>query len=77
MDEAMRRFKIVVERHSDGYVAYPLGVMGAIVGEGDTAADALADVTSAIRFSIEIFGPEICDEDGTLLDACVVEASVP
>ncbi len=48
-------FKIVVERHSDGNVAYPLGVQG-VVGQGDTYEDALADVKSAIRFHIETFG---------------------
>jgi hypothetical protein len=25
-----------MEKHSDGYVAYPLGIKGAVVGEGDT-----------------------------------------
>ena len=29
-----RAVKIVVEKHSDGYVAYPLGVQGVVVGEG-------------------------------------------
>ena len=31
-----RQFKIVVEKHSDGYVAYPLGMKGTVVGEGNT-----------------------------------------
>ena len=30
------QFKIVVEKHSDGYVAYPLDLKGVVVGEGDT-----------------------------------------
>ncbi len=54
----MRRFKVVVEKHPDGYVAYPLGLKGVVVGEGDTYEDALADVTSAIGFHIETFGSE-------------------
>lgn len=53
----MKQFKIVVERHSDGYVAYSLGVTR-VVGEGDTYEEALADVKSAIAFHIETFGPE-------------------
>lgn len=40
----MQRFKIIVEEHSDGYVAYPLGFKGVVVGQGDTYEDALADV---------------------------------
>ena len=54
----MKQFKIVVERHSDGYVAYPLGITGIVVGEGNTYEEALADVKSAIAFHIETFGPE-------------------
>jgi predicted RNase H-like HicB family nuclease len=55
-----RRFNIVVEKHPDGYVAYPLGLKGVVVGEGDTFEEALADVVSAIRFHIETFGEEVC-----------------
>lgn len=54
----MRRFKIVVEKHPDGYVAYPLGLKGVVVGEGDSYEEAFADVTSAIRFHVESFGAE-------------------
>lgn len=52
----MKQFKVVVERHSDGYVAYPLGIAGVVVGEGDTYEEALADVKSVIAFHIETFG---------------------
>jgi hypothetical protein len=38
----MQQFKIVVEKHEDGYIAYPLGVKGVVIGEGDTFEDALA-----------------------------------
>jgi len=54
----MRQFKIIVEKHPDGYVAYPVGLKGVIVGEGDTYEEALADVKSAIRFHIETFEEE-------------------
>ena len=54
--KGMKQVNIVVERHSDGYVAYPLGV---VVGEGDTYDEALADVKSAIAFHIETFGPDV------------------
>jgi predicted RNase H-like HicB family nuclease len=48
--------KIVIEKHPDGYVAYPLGLKGVVVGQGDTYDQALADVKSAIRFHIDTFG---------------------
>lgn len=54
-----KQFKIIVEKHPDGYVAYPLGVKGVVVGEGDTYEDALADVKSAIEFHIETLGTEV------------------
>ncbi len=52
----MRQIRLVVEKHSDGYVAHPLGVEGVVVGEGDTYDEALHDVESAIRFHMESFG---------------------
>lgn len=52
----IRQFKIVVEKHADGYVAYPLGLKGVVVGEGDSYEEALADVKSAIQFHVGTFG---------------------
>ena len=72
----MRQFKIVVEKHADGYVAYPLGVKGAIVGQGDTYEEALTDVRSAIRFHIETFGTDVLNADSPILEAFVAEAGV-
>lgn len=59
----MKRVKVIVEKHRDGYVAYPSGLKGVVVGEGDTYEEALANVTSAVRFHIETFGPEVFDEE--------------
>ena len=53
-----RQIKIIVEKHSDGYVAYPLGLRGVVVGEGDSYESALADVRSAILFHLETFGAD-------------------
>ena len=52
----MKQFKVVVEKHPDTYVAYPLGLKGVVVGQGETYEAALADVASAIKFHIETFG---------------------
>ncbi|MBT9172181.1 MAG: hypothetical protein DDT21_00562 [Syntrophomonadaceae bacterium] len=72
----MRQFKIVVEKHTDGYVAYPLGVKGAIVGQGDSYEEALTDVRSAIRFHIETFGADVLNMEPPILEAFVAEAGV-
>ena len=72
----MHEFKIIVEKHPDGYVAYPLGIKGVIVGEGDTYEEALADVKSAICFHIETFGQEVIEVEPSVLEAFVAEAGV-
>jgi predicted RNase H-like HicB family nuclease len=59
----VRPIKVVVEKHSDGYIAYPLGLKGVVVGEGDTYEEALADVKSAITFHIETFGPDVLEAE--------------
>ena len=74
----MKNLKIIVEKHTDGYVAYPLGLKGVVVGEGDTYDEALADVKSAIRFHVETFGKEVFDpEDSPVVEAFIAEAGVP
>jgi predicted RNase H-like HicB family nuclease len=72
----VRQFKVIVEKHSDGYVAYPLGLAGVVVGEGDTYEDALANVKSAIAFHIETFGSGVLETGSTVLEAFVAEAAV-
>jgi predicted RNase H-like HicB family nuclease len=73
----MRPVKIIVEKHEDGYVAYPLSMKGVVVGEGNTYEEALADVKSAIRFHIETFGVEVLSDESPLLEAFVAEATIP
>jgi predicted RNase H-like HicB family nuclease len=72
----VNQVKFIVERHPDGYVAYPLGIVGVVVGEGDTYEDALSDAISATRFHIETFGVEVMDSDSPVLEAYVAEATV-
>ena len=71
----MKTFKVIVEKHTDGYVAYPLGISGSVVGQGSSYDAALADVNSAIRFHLETFGETEIEEDA-LLEAFVAEAAV-
>ena len=72
----MTQLKFVVEQHTDGFVAYPLGLQGAVVGEGDTSDEALADAKSAAKFHIETFGAEAFPSDSPLLDAFIVDAGI-
>jgi predicted RNase H-like HicB family nuclease len=72
-----RTFKIIVEKHPDGYIAYPLGIKGVVVGEGDSYEEALADVKSAITFHLETFGVEALENDTPILEAFVAETGVP
>ena len=71
-----QRLKIIVEKHADGYVAYPLGMKGIVVGQGDTYEQALDDIQSAIDFHIETFGREVLEGQDQVLDAFVAEAEV-
>jgi len=73
------KIKIIVERYEGGYVAHPLGLRDgvSIVGEGDTYDEALADVTSAIRFAMESAAQkELFSDEGPVLAAFVAEAEV-
>jgi len=72
----MRQVKIIIEKHQDGYVAYPVGIKGVVVGQGDSYEEALNDVKSAIKFHLETFGPESVDMDEPVLEAFVAEATV-
>jgi predicted RNase H-like HicB family nuclease len=72
----VREVKIIVEKHPDGYVAYPLGLRGVVVGEGDSYEEALDNVKSAIRFHIETFGPEMLEEESPVLEAFIAETKL-
>ena len=72
----MKRYKIIVEKHAEGYVAYPLGLKGVVVGQGDTYEEALADVRSAIRFHIDTFGEDVLEVEPPILEAFVAEAGI-
>lgn len=72
----MRQYKIVVEKHPDGYVAYPLGIKGIVIGQGNTYDEAFVDVKSAIRFHIESFGEDALEVEPPILEAFVAEAKV-
>ena len=68
--------KIVVERHPDTYVAYPLGIKGVVIGQGDTYEAAVADLESALRFHLQTFGAETLEVDPPILEAFIAEAGI-
>jgi len=72
----MDKLKIVIEKHPDGFVSYPLGLKGVVVGQGDTYEEALADVESAINFHIETFGKDAFETDSPVLEAFLAEAQL-
>jgi len=71
----MKQIKIIVEKHSDGYVAYPIGLKGVVVGEGNTYEEVIADVKSAIKFHIETFGREDLEIE-EIIETFIAEVAV-
>jgi predicted RNase H-like HicB family nuclease len=63
--------KIIIEKSSDGFVAYPIGLKGVVVAQGETYDEALDNVQSAIVFHVETFGPEVFE--GSSPDAVFVD----
>ena len=72
----VKQFKIVVEKHPDAYVAYPLGTKGVVVGEGETYEEALDDVRSAISFHLESFGQDALEPETPVLEAFLAETGI-
>jgi hypothetical protein len=71
-----RTFKFIVERHRYGYLAYPLGLKGVVMGQGDSFGAALHDAKSALQAHIEAFGTAVLDDDNQADAAYVAEAEV-
>ncbi len=69
----IRNVKIIVEKHSDGYVAYPVGLQGVVVAQGETYEQALADARSAVEFHVETFGREVLEEEDPASEVFVAE----
>ncbi len=62
-----KQFKVIAEKHTDGYVAYPLEPKGVVIGQGNTYEETLVDVKSAIVFHIATFGSDVFENDGPVL----------
>jgi predicted RNase H-like HicB family nuclease len=69
--------KVIVEKHADGYFAYPLGMKGVVVAEGDSYDEVLANVRSAIAFHVDTFGRDVLEGNDEPIEVFVAEAAVP
>ncbi len=72
----LKRIKLVIERTEDGYLAYPLGLRGVVVAQGESYEAALREVQSAVRFHVETFGPEVLEEAEEAEEAFIAETEV-
>jgi hypothetical protein len=64
----------MVERHADGYVAYPLGINGVVAGQEDSYEEALDDVRSALAFHVRTFGPDSLHQDDPVQEVFLAES---
>jgi predicted RNase H-like HicB family nuclease len=71
-----KRFKIIVQRTPEGYVAYPIGLRGVVVSDGETFEEAVANVKQAIAFHIETFGEDVLEDLAPPEDLTVMETEV-
>ncbi len=71
-----KTIKIVVEQHPDTFIAYPLSIDGAVVGQGDTAEEAFNQCVSALQAHIEAFGPEVLDVELPVVAAFMTETEI-
>ena len=72
----MKSLKVIIEKHPDGYVAYPLGLKGVVVSEGNTYEEAPGNVKSAVRLHIGTFGTDVLEDKSPVLEAFIAEAGV-
>ena len=71
-----RQIKIIVEKHSDGFVAYPIGLKGVVVAQGDSYDEVLKEIKSAIDFHIETFGKDVFESEDVATEVFVAETLV-
>jgi predicted RNase H-like HicB family nuclease len=68
--------RFVVEQHPDGFIAYPLGVQGVVIGQGETRESALLDARSALEFHIGTFGTDVIEAQMDVLAASIEKTVV-
>jgi len=71
-----KQIKVIVEKHTDGYVAYPIGLKGVVVAQGDSYQEVLDEIKSAIDFHIETFGKEVFDSKDVATEVFIAETLI-
>lgn len=71
-----KTIKIIVEKNEDGFIAYPIGINGVIIGQGDTYEEAMSDIKSAIKFHTETFGNTVMESEPKILEAFLTETGI-
>lgn len=71
-----KQIKVIVEKHLDGYVAYPIGMKGVVVAQGDTYQEVLDEIKSAIDFHIETFGKEVFEDENIATEVFIAETLI-
>ena len=74
---SIHQIKIIIEKHGDYYIGYPLGLKGGCVGQGDTFEAVLKDTFSAVRSHVACIGADVIDDmDAPVTEVFVAETSV-
>jgi len=71
-----KQIKVIVEKHIDGYVAYPIGLKGVVVAQGESYDEVLREIQSAIDFHIETFGKEVFEGEDVATDVFIAETQI-
>ena len=71
-----KQIKVIVEKHSDGYVAYPIGMKGVVVAQADSYEEVLTEIKSAIDFHIETFGKEVFEGEDMATEVFIAETLI-
>ena len=71
-----KQIKVIVEKHNDGYVAYPIGMKGIVVAQGDSYEEVLIEIKSAIDFHIETFGKEVFENEDEATEVFIAETLI-
>jgi predicted RNase H-like HicB family nuclease len=72
----MVNVKVIIEEHADSFVAYPVGLKGVVVAQGDTYEEALLNAESAIRFHIDTFGSDALAAEDSAIHVFVAETAI-
>ena len=70
----MRQIKIIIERRSNRFVAYPLGVRGGKTSDGTTYEEALARLRLSTGVLADSVSASLVAMRPPVLEACVAEA---